>query len=77
MQRIVVDQEMSDEFRKADSLTEICDPAGNVVGYFRVRAVPPEVLELHQSVLPELSRRAAERTGRPFADVIRDLERRG
>jgi hypothetical protein len=39
--------------------------------------VPPEVLELTQSVLPELRRRAAERTGRPLADVIRDLERRG
>lgn len=34
MQRIVVDQGMSDEFRKADNLTEICDPAGIVVGYF-------------------------------------------
>jgi hypothetical protein len=39
--------------------------------------VPPEVFELSQSVLPELRRRAAERTDRPFADVIRDLERRG
>lgn len=27
MQRIVVDQGMSEEFRKADTLTEICDPA--------------------------------------------------
>ena len=77
MQRIVVDQEMSDEFRKADSLAEICDPAGNVVGYFRVRAVPPEVLELSEGSLTELRRCAEKRAGRPFADVIRDLERRG
>jgi hypothetical protein len=77
MQRIVVDQGMSDEFRKADNLTEICDPAGIVVGYFRVRAVPREVLKLSERSLTELRRRAEERTGRPLADVIRDLERRG
>lgn len=77
MQRIVVDQEMSDEFRKAGSLAEICDPAGNVVGYFRVRAVPPEVLELPERSMAELQRRAEHRSGRPLAEVIHDLEQRG
>jgi hypothetical protein len=77
MHRIVIDEKMSDEFRRAGSLAEVCDPAGNVVGYFRVRAVPPEVVALPEGAAAELRRRAAARSGRPFVDVIRDLEHRG
>ena len=77
MHRIVVDEKMSDEFRRAGALAEVCDPAGNVVGYFRLRAVPPEVLAMPEGAAAELRRRAATRSGRPFADVISDLEHRG
>jgi predicted nucleotidyltransferase len=62
MQRIVVDQKVSEEFRKAGAMAEVYDPAGNLIGYFRVRAVPPEVVELPENSVAAL---ASHLTGQP------------
>jgi hypothetical protein len=76
MHRVVVDEAMSRQLGQAASVTEICDADGNVIGIFRPRRVPQDLLDSDEGPRHELIREGRLRTGRPLADVIADLERR-
>jgi hypothetical protein len=76
MHRVIVDEATSRQLGQAGSVTEICDADGNVIGIFRPRRVPQDLLDSDEGPRDELIRQGRLRTGRPLADVIADLERR-
>lgn len=76
MNRVMVDAVTSRQLEQAESVIEICDSGGNVIGTFHPRRVPRDLLDSDEGSREELIRQGRLRTGRPFADVIADLERR-
>jgi len=76
MHRVMVDAATIRQLEQSESVTEICDSAGNVIGTFRPCRVPRDLLDSDEGPREELIRQGRLRTGRPFADVIADLERR-
>lgn len=76
MHRVIVDEATSRQLGQAESVTAICDADGNVIGIFRPRRVPQDLLETDEWPRDELIRQGRLRTGRPLAEVVADLERR-
>jgi hypothetical protein len=75
MHRVTVNEQTLAQLQETAAGAEICDEAGNVVGYFRPRTLPPECFDPGLSI-DELHRRARSSSSRPFSEVIADLERR-
>ncbi len=74
MSAIIVDGPLSAELLAVPDSVELRDAGGRVLGYFtpaRPGDLEPDVSEA------ELERRFAAGGGRPLADILRDLERRG
>jgi hypothetical protein len=76
MHRVIVDEATIQRLGQVGSIAEICDADGNVIGTFRPRRVPRDLLDSDEGPREELIRQGRLRTGRPLADVIADLERR-
>jgi len=77
MRRIVVDASLPEKILQLTEPAELCDANGNVIGrYF------PDLTSFDRIEPPisnaELRRRSEQEPGgRPLADILADLERRG
>lgn len=76
MHRVMINDATWRELVQTTSLAELCDADGNVIGIFCPTRVPQDVLDADDVQVDELIEQGKLRTGRPFADVIADLERR-
>jgi hypothetical protein len=77
MTRIVVDSDLLARLQGLNERLEFCDEAGHVLGVFRPaqgRVAPGQGVDGSPFTREELERRRKERTGRPLADILRDLE---
>jgi ATP-dependent RNA circularization protein (DNA/RNA ligase family) len=77
MSELILDSVTANKFREINERVEVCDEAGELIGYF----VPRVDRRLYESVeIPisdeELRRRAQKRGGRTLAEILADLERR-
>ena len=77
MDRIVLDQTSVSALGRIGGFTELCDPAGRVVGYF----TPAHSASLYDGVEcpvsdEELRRRAGSGQGRTLPEIMADLEKR-
>ena len=77
MTRLVVDQAIRAKLRNLEERLEMCDESGRVLGYF----TPAVDQSMYQGVDAPASEEELERSekesGRPLADILRDLEQRG
>jgi len=65
------------QFKATTGVVEIRDPAGNVIGQFETTGdgkLPPGVKSPFSD--EELAQFRKERTGRPLAEILRDLRER-
>jgi hypothetical protein len=74
MVRITIDQEFCLKLRGSESPLELCDETGRVVGHF----IPVQDRTIYRGVESpasddELDRRSRDESGRPLADLLRDL----
>jgi hypothetical protein len=78
MSKIVVDDTLCAKLGQLLQPAELCDAQGNVLGHF-MPVIDSAFLAAMQSPASdeELARREREETGRPLADILADLERRG
>lgn len=76
MSLVFVDGELKETLGAADRPVQVCTPQGKVLGYFTpTKSVP---IDLDPGIGgEEIRRRMADHTGRPLADILRDLEARG
>jgi len=77
MMRVTIDPVTRAKLSNLDSYLELCDEAGQVIGRF----IPAHDPKLYEGVVSpagseELRRRSREESGRPLADILRDLEGR-
>ncbi len=75
MTRVILDAVLSNKLRNADDEVEMCDEAGQTLGYFRqAPPVPPPGGWHSPFSVEEIQRRRKEpRTGRCLADILKDL----
>jgi hypothetical protein len=74
MTRLVVDDSLPARLRGVASVVELCDETGQVVGYFcPVWSNGPAPRSPFTD--EEIQRRRQEKTGRPWAEALRDLGR--
>lgn len=68
MTRVIADSTLPARLRSGVEALEICDEAGQVLGYFHpaVRLTSPFSRE-------ELERRRLDRTGKPLSEVLRAI----
>ena len=77
MPKLTVDQELRAKLGDLQDLVEFCDETGRVVGFFHPVAPEGVTQEIHSPISDddiEAARR--QRTGRPLADIMADLDRR-
>ena len=73
MTRLILDASALDLLTKVNDMVEIVDESGKTVGYFQ----PAPRQEIRSPFSrEELEQRRLQRTGRPLADILRDLEAR-
>ena len=75
MTRMIVDAATSDRLRQADDVVELCDEAGQTLGFFHQASSVPPPGGWHSPFSDEEIRQRLQepRTGRPLADILRDL----
>ena len=77
MTKIVINPAAAGQLSGIETTVELCDPSGNVLGYFSPK-VDPSLYD--QVELPiseeELDRRQQSGGGRPLKDIIPDMESR-
>ena len=75
MSLVFVDGELERTLHDADKPIQMCTSQGKVLGFFTpAKSVP---LDVDPGISgDEVRRRMADRTGRPLADILRDLEKR-
>ena len=71
MTRLVVDAATSDKLRQVGEMVELCDEAGQTLGYFH--QTPPGGWRSPFSDEEIRQRLKEPRSGRPLADILRDL----
>jgi hypothetical protein len=74
----ITDPGLLAQLRQAADLVELTDPDGNVLGTFAADGLgklPPGVTSPFTP--EEMAERRKQRTGRPLADILRDLKARG
>ncbi|MBL8794174.1 MAG: hypothetical protein JNM56_09730 [Planctomycetia bacterium] len=78
MSKIIVDDILRAKLSQVFQTAEVRDAEGKLLGHF-TPVIDPELLAAMQSPASdeELARREREETGRPLADILADLERRG
>ncbi|MCH8042732.1 MAG: hypothetical protein IID44_03345 [Planctomycetes bacterium] len=77
MTQIVVNPATAEKLSGIQTTVELCDPSGNLLGYFSPKVNP----SLYDQVEPpiseeELDRIEKEGGGRPLRDVLDDLEKK-
>ena len=80
MTRVTINSDLSAKLSSYLSPVELCDESGRKVGTFQP-ALSPEELKRILAERPyseeELKRRRQVRTGRPLADILKDLQELG
>lgn len=72
---IVDDPRMAARLDQADGSVQLCTRDGKLLGYFS--PVKPKTIQLEPPVSNEELRRRESEPGRPLADILRDLEKKG
>ena len=73
MTRIALPDDAISKLRTATDAVEICTTSGDVVGIYSPKQDLSEYDLECPTPLEELNRRSREETGRPLADILRDL----
>lgn len=73
MTRIIVDEATRARLGNLAEAMQLCDESGRVLGYF----TPASNLREPQISQEEARRRLQQGGGRPLADILADLEKRG
>jgi hypothetical protein len=77
MVRVTIDAATLAKLHNLDSCLEFCDPSGRLIGRFFPTHDPAIYEGVESPAGPEeLRRRSREETGRPLAEILRDLEGR-
>ena len=74
MTKYVLEPETESRWRGFEEIVEVCDHSGHRLGYFR--PIAPEgvpLKELSRFTDEEIRQRCTQTTGRPLADILRDL----
>jgi hypothetical protein len=78
MTKVVVDAAFGEKLTGLTGAVELCDESGRTLGYFQ--PVLSEGLSAKGIRSPisdeEIERRSQQRSGRPLADILADLEKR-
>jgi hypothetical protein len=78
MTKVVVDPAFGAKITSLTGAVELCDESGRTLGYFQ--PVLSEGLSAKGIRSPisdeEIERRSQDRSGRPLADILADLEKR-
>jgi hypothetical protein len=75
MTRIQIDANLAIQLSQMAPGSELCDPAGRLVGYFLPADVPPFVTGVKSPIPPdELERRRQFKEGRPLAEFWQELK---
>ena len=77
MVRLTIDKGLEDKLLRENEPVELCDAGGHVLGHF----IPAASLSQYQGVesptpAAELDRRSRHESGRPLAEILRDLRDR-
>ncbi len=75
MSILLVDSELATKLDQADGSMQVCTRDGRLLGYFS--PAKPKTIRFEPPISNEELRRRATETGRPVADILRDLEKRG
>lgn len=73
----ITDTALIEQLRRIDGTVELKDPSGHVLGCFTADGLcklPPGVKSPFTE--EEMAERRKDRTGRPLADILRDLQAR-
>jgi hypothetical protein len=78
MTRVIVDPAFRAQLSGLKETVELCDTTGEVLGHFTPASALP-LKEWGRPQIPEeeLLRREGEEGGRPLAEILADLEKRG
>lgn len=74
MNKIVLDPDVLDKLNELNEGGQICDNAGQVVGFFTKLVDSSEYEIIDPPDEDELAVAERDLAGRPLADIIRDLE---
>jgi hypothetical protein len=74
MTRLIVDASVLARFGEVASVVELCEESGQVVGYFSPIQRDGETTR-SPFTDEEIQRRRQQKTGRPWAEALRDLDR--
>jgi hypothetical protein len=74
MTRVIVDAATRDKLQNTSDLVEVCDESGKTLGYF-YQAMSTQTPLAWRSPYSEeeIQRRRQEKSGRPLADILKDL----
>jgi hypothetical protein len=78
MTRIIVDADLLSRLQGLNDRLEFCDESGQTLGFFqpaRTKLQPGQGVDGSPFTREELERRRLQRTGRPLADILKDLEK--
>lgn len=75
MVRLTIDKGLECKLLQENEPLELCDSVGRVLGHF-IPAVPASRYQGVESPTPaaELDRRSRDESGRPLAEILRDLQ---
>ena len=76
MMRITVDSDMQSRLAQASGLLAICDQSGIVLGYYQPAAPSGRLKDLSPYSDSDIAELSQQKTGRPLADIWKDLESR-
>ncbi|MFM8497889.1 MAG: hypothetical protein ACKOEM_20560 [Planctomycetia bacterium] len=77
MVRLTIDKGLEDKLLQENEPLDLCDAGGRVIGHF----IPAASASRYQGVesptpAAELDRRSRHESGRPLAEILRDLQDR-
>ncbi len=75
MSILLVDSELATKLDQADGSMQLYTRDGRLLGYFS--PAKPKTIRFEPPISNEELRRRATETGRPLADILRDLEKKG
>ena len=77
MTKILIDPATAGQLSGIETTVELCDPSGNLLGYFSPKVDPSLYDQVEIPISEdELDRRQQSGGGRPLKNIIRDMESR-
>ncbi|MCE9544796.1 MAG: hypothetical protein K8T25_04655 [Planctomycetia bacterium] len=74
MIKLVVDAQLEAQLAEAEGLLEICDASGRTLGYFQPALPVGGLKALSPYSDEEIEQLGEQRSGRPLAEIWKDLE---